>query len=174
MKNELNIHKNMESELGKRAIYLQKLQQDFIQKNATYKAKLEKLGEKRNKLSEKRASLLHLKHNEAAYRAMRIHRINELAACTSTRTDLVSKLRQIDAEISALQKEYIKHHNVVVLIHHMLRAYRDRILQQAVYNNKLVDQTRLMKIWRHNEQNFVLKKAFVHLGKFQNDFKQLV
>lgn len=174
LKNEIDIHKNMETELGKRAIYLRRLQLDFIQKNSLYKQKLEKMNEKRTQLTENRNSLLNLKLNEKAFKVQKIQKLTELETQENTKAELNVRIKQAETELNAIKREYTKQHNILVLIHYMLKQYKEKILQQAVYSNKLADTTKLMKLLKKSDDSFIQKKAYVHMGKFQNDFKQLV
>ena len=172
LKNEIEIHKNMEMELGKRAMYLRKLQLDFAQKNAVYKQKLDKINEKRDRLVEERNKLLALKDNKERYETQKQQRLNELQAQEAAKAEIAALISEVDAEIGSLRREYVKRHNAAVLVHYVLKQLKERILQFAVYNNKLADTKNLVTYLKGPNAPFVQKKAYVHLGKFRGDFKR--
>lgn len=172
LKNEIEIHKNMESELGKRAIYLKKLQADFVQKNSLYRQKLDNLDEKRNQLIEKRNNMINLKKNQNSFKALKLERGQQLEIQSSVKAELAARISHVDEEIAKMRRDYIQQYNIVVLVHYMLKQFKEKILQQAVYSNKLADTKKLVKFLKKSDDNFIQKKAFVHMGKFQNDFKQ--
>lgn len=132
LRNDKEIHKNIELELGKRVIYLSRLIEELRSKNKGLLERYQDTQEERKKLEIKKCSLLEKKENEESLQNIRNNTLSQINNLSKDNERIKQEEKRRTDWLLILLDDYTRRYNLVFLVIYLLKCFKNKLLRDEL------------------------------------------